>query len=95
MRDLKGPLVIQFSCQRLRLLFLPGIHLVPLLKTSPLFFMAFQILEQGSLSLFLAFNYRLEQYLLLRTLAHKASFSIWNLQLSFASKADSKTPLPL
>lgn len=87
MRALNEPSGAQLSCQSLRLLFLPGIHLIPLLETLLPFFIACQTLKHGSLSMFLAFNLQLVQYLLLRTLAHKAPFSIWNHQLSFARSA--------
>jgi len=75
-KALKGSFVAQLSYQRLRLLFRPGIQLMPLLKTLLPFCIACQTLEQGSLSLSLAFNLRLLQYLLLSTFPHKASFSI-------------------
>ncbi|KAM4131426.1 hypothetical protein ACJW30_01G175200 [Castanea mollissima] len=72
--DLKGPLMVQLSCQKLSLLLPPGIHLMPFLKTAEPFFIAFHTLEQGSLSMFLEFNLRFEQYLLLSTLAQIESF---------------------
>ena len=77
----------QVSYHRLSLLSYPGVRLVPFLKTFEPFFIAFHTLEQGSLSLFLEFDLRFEQYLLLSTLAQIESFSVWNLQLSFARRA--------
>ena len=87
MRDLKVPSGTHLSCQRLKSLLLPGIHQITLLKTSLPIFIAFQVLEHGSLSQFLTFNLRFEQYLLLSTLTHNASFSSRNLQFSLANKA--------
>ena len=81
-----GPWEDQLSIQNLRSLSFPMTHFVPALKTSWPFLIPFQTWEQGSLSLLTELILRWVQYLFLRTLAHKVSFSEWNLQLSLANK---------
>ena len=74
------------SNQKDRLLFLLATHLEPHLKTSLAFATADQVLEhiwpRKPLVEFL-----LQVYFWARTWAHNELLSLWNLQLSFASKA--------
>ena len=84
---LRGSRADQLSCQKSRLLSDPGIHLTPFLKVSSHFFKPFQILELDSWFSFLELTRWWLQYFSLKTLAHGAFFSLWNLQFNFASKA--------
>ena len=83
---LKGPRVDQLSCQKSRLLSDPGIHLIPFLNISFPLFKPFQTLELGNLFSFLKLTCWWLQYFNLKTLAHEAFFSLWNLQFNLASK---------
>ena len=56
MMFLRIPRFDQLSCQKLRLLSYPGIHLIHFLNISSPFFMLFQVQEQGRLASFLEFN---------------------------------------
>ena len=87
MRRRRGHFLVQFPYQKLNLLSLPTIHMLPALKTSLPFFIAAQIREQGSLSALGEAFLLLLQYLALRTLAQRASLSTLNLQLSLPRRA--------
>lgn len=91
----RGPIIIccitpwftQWSYQKLSLLFLPTVHLIPLLKTSMPFFIANHVWEHGSLFWLLKHSLRFEKYIDFKTRAQRDSFSTRYLEFSFARKA--------
>ena len=84
---LRSPLLIQLLSQIFKLLSLPTNHLLPLLNISIPLFIAAQFEEHRRLFALTAFILLWVQYFHLKTWAHSASFSIWNLQLNLVRRA--------
>ena len=84
--DLKGPLDVQESVQKLSLLSLPRLHRVPLENITSPFFIDFQTRELGKEAIFLELILLGVKYFFWSTWAHKVSLCVLNLQFSLAKK---------
>lgn len=84
---LNGSRLDHLSCQKLRLLSLPRVHLAPHWKVFIPFLMPFHTSKQGSFLLFLELSLWWVQYFLLNTWNQGASCSEWNLQFNLARRA--------